>query len=624
MTTQDSADSGRDATAGQVSALCETIATAVAAYGDPQSRDQAAAAIREGAARIAEGAATAVVVGEKKRGKSSMINALIEWPDLLPVDADVATSVHISVGFSAQAGALVFISGAESGQPIGLSEIAAFAALDPETGEPTRDDVDFVTVTVPAPILESGLELIDTPGVGGLVAGHTRITRAILSRADLLFFVASASNELTQSELDFLVEATGRVATVFFVLTKTDVFPGWQQILAKNAELLAKYAPQYSAAPWFPVSSRAADEAVRAAIAGNADLAARRREQGGYDPVRKTLASGIVGQAWLLRVRNALHLACSEAEALVKDWERRLRALNLDPRLEKELIDREDRLRKLQDSDAKWRHVLAQNLRDLERDLRLTVQRAANDIRSLADVKIAEAAKADALVDLDADIEAAVRGAWLEIENSTRSGMARVVNEVSAEIGKLDLQAAASLTLPARIRTLPTMTRSATDATGWLAAVERAAPSWGMSAAAGSVAAILTGGTAVPIIIGVGTLAVLSNRRKRREALTRVRGDATRYVSRVIAEMNTEVPPQISTAVEDTSRKLNEAISDHVAQQRQSLEAERAQLRSSFKLAKEQLAKDREAARLRLNELRGLLDKTINLEQRISTEHPGA
>jgi hypothetical protein len=251
------------------------------------------------------------------------------------------------------------------------------------------------------------------------------------------------------------------------------------------------------------------------------------------------------------------------------------------------------------------------------------VQRAVNDIRSLADAKIAEAAKADALSDLPSDIEAAIRGAWLEIDNSTRSGMVRIVTEVSTEIGKVDLEAAASLTLPARLRALPTMVQSATDATGWIAAVERAAPSWGMSAAAGGLVAAITGGTALPIIVGIGTLAVLSNRRKQREALARVRGDANKYISRVIAEMSTELPPQISLAVEEISRKLNEEITDHVARQRQRLEGERAQLRNSFKLAKEQLAKDREATRLRLDELRDLYDQAIGLETQISTEQPG-
>jgi hypothetical protein len=167
------------------------------------------------------------------------------------------------------------------------------------------------------------------------------------------------------------------------------------------------------------------------------------------------------------------------------------------------------------------------------------------------------------------------------------------------------------------------MVQSATDATGWIAAVERAAPSWGMSAAAGGLVAAITGGTALPIIVGIGTLAVLSNRRKQREALARVRGDANKYISRVIAEMSTELPPQISLAVEEISRKLNEEITDHVARQRQRLEGERAQLRNSFKLAKEQLAKDREATRLRLDELRDLYDQAIGLETQISTEQPG-
>jgi ribosome biogenesis GTPase A len=37
---------------------------------------------------------TIVVVGETKRGKSSLINALVNVPGLSPVDAQVATSTY--------------------------------------------------------------------------------------------------------------------------------------------------------------------------------------------------------------------------------------------------------------------------------------------------------------------------------------------------------------------------------------------------------------------------------------------------------------------------------------------------------------------------------------------------
>lgn len=80
------------------------------------------------------GSAVIVCVGEKKRGKSSLINALTGCPGLLPVDIDVASSVHVLVRYGERPEALVH-RGPEGGpsraEPVPLERIAEFAALDP-------------------------------------------------------------------------------------------------------------------------------------------------------------------------------------------------------------------------------------------------------------------------------------------------------------------------------------------------------------------------------------------------------------------------------------------------------------------------------------------------------------
>src|SRR6202023_827027 len=123
----------------------ESIAAAVAESGDPDVRDEVAAVIRGMAERITAGVAEVFVVGEKKAGKSSLINVLSQWPGLLPVDADVATSVYITVGYQDRPAALAHLEGADEPVAIGLGDIATYAALDPQTGKATRDDVRYVT-----------------------------------------------------------------------------------------------------------------------------------------------------------------------------------------------------------------------------------------------------------------------------------------------------------------------------------------------------------------------------------------------------------------------------------------------------------------------------------------------
>ena len=79
----------------------------------------------------------------------------------------------------------------------------------------------------------------DTPGVGGLNAGHAAATLAFLPSADALVFVTDASAELSAAELEFLASARTAGPPVLVTLTKIDMYPEWRRILDIDAGHLA-------------------------------------------------------------------------------------------------------------------------------------------------------------------------------------------------------------------------------------------------------------------------------------------------------------------------------------------------------------------------------------------------
>jgi predicted GTPase len=166
-----------------------------------------------------------------------------------------------------------------------------------------------VSVGLPEPLLRSGLDLIDTPGVGGLVAGHAALTLAALSLADALLFVVNGSSELTDSECEFLKRATDRIAIVVFVLSQTDKYPKWRETLAVNHVLIAKHAPRFADSPWFAVSAGDRFEAMKAATAGKAERAAQLEQRSGFAALEEDLADQIAGHAAELRAQNAAFVA---------------------------------------------------------------------------------------------------------------------------------------------------------------------------------------------------------------------------------------------------------------------------------------------------------------------------
>jgi hypothetical protein len=255
-----------------------------------------------------------VLVGETKRGKSSLVNALLGVPGLSPVDAAVATStyLHFSPGPS---GARAWAPGAAS--PVDVDDLRDWA-----TGAIKARRIE---VTHPAPLLQY-LSLLDTPGVGGLDPAHTAVALDAVDRATALLFVADASAPLSQPELEFLDAASERVDAVVFALTKVDAYPEWRRIADDNRTLLRAHTPRFAGAPWYPVSARLAELALHATTAESAALADASR----IADLQHALVT-LAGRGHQLQLANVLRTARGDLERLHTAATARLRATDADP-----------------------------------------------------------------------------------------------------------------------------------------------------------------------------------------------------------------------------------------------------------------------------------------------------
>nr|BEK70574.1 hypothetical protein KPHV_78010 [Kitasatospora purpeofusca] len=603
--------------------------------------------LRDEAARAVDGAATLVVVGEKKRGKSSTINSLVGVPDLLPVDADVATGVHIVVRYGEHPRAVAHLrsegdapEAPPRAEPIPLEGIAEYAAVDPRTGRPRRLDVHHVEVELPVPLLDSGLELVDTPGVGGLVGGHAELALAALENADALVFVVDGSSELTRSELEFLGRATERTAETVFVLTKTDSYDAWPTVVERNRELLARHAPRHAEAPWFPVSNRARRDAVAAADAGELQEAAELLEESGFEPLEALLRRRIAARAAELRLANVVHVALAALGVPLAEQELRLRSLQQEPGLAAEVERAEEALRLLQPESAQWRRALTTGSRDLKNTLQLGFRRSLNDVRRVAEEKIATSEPAALAEEFPAELEAQVEAVWLQLDNAARRGLAvleeRVRRECSTvlDAGKADGKADGSAHGSAdgsgpgtelalvedgaviraeRGTLLPEMVHSTHRDGGPLGMLENVMPSVGTAATFGTVIGLLTSSVLLPAVASYAMLAVLTRRRRQRAELGRVRGDATRHLNRVLTELTTEIPAQITDHVDGLADRLGLALDRAIADERLRLERRLAEHRRNLAASAAELAAARDRTRRRIGALTTLRDEALAL-----------
>ena len=206
------------------------------------------------------------VIGQFKRGKSSLLNALIGEEVLpsgiLPVTA-LATSLEpgepcVIVGFKDGRSECFQTGNAEEMR-------GALRMFVSETGNPdNRKGVRDVHVRLPSPLLDAGVVLIDTPGVGSTFEHNTKAAEAALPDADVALFVLSPDPPITQVEVDYLKEARGHAARMILVLNKCDLLTaGEREETVAFVRETIRATSGMEAAEIACVSARAALEASR-------------------------------------------------------------------------------------------------------------------------------------------------------------------------------------------------------------------------------------------------------------------------------------------------------------------------------------------------------------------------
>ena len=195
--------------------------------GDPLERLRALAAEgqAEGVAddaqrlieRVSEGRFFVACLGQFKRGKSTLINALLDEP-ILPCGVAPVTSVVTVVRHGGKRARVRF--GNSVWRDIPVEDIGLYVS---ERENPqNQKEVSGIEVFCPSPFLERGLCLVDTPGIGSVFAGNTAETRAFVPHIDAALIVLGGDPPITGDELEIVESVCSSVANVIVLLNKAD------------------------------------------------------------------------------------------------------------------------------------------------------------------------------------------------------------------------------------------------------------------------------------------------------------------------------------------------------------------------------------------------------------------
>jgi len=170
------------------------------------------------AVRVEEGRFHVACVGQFKRGKSTLLNALV-GASVLPTGVVPVTSAITIVRYGAARAARVAFDDGRI-EEVCISALAAYVS-ESENPE-NRKNVRAVEVFVPSPLLARGLCLVDTPGLGSPFGGNAAVTRAFVPHVDAAVVVLGADPPVSGEELDLVAEVAAEVRHLVFVLNKAD------------------------------------------------------------------------------------------------------------------------------------------------------------------------------------------------------------------------------------------------------------------------------------------------------------------------------------------------------------------------------------------------------------------
>ena len=255
-----------------------------------------------------------VVVGEFKRGKSTLINALLGRA-LLPVAAVPLTAVVTVVRPGKKLLAAVeFLNG--SRREVAVESVVDYVAEERNPGNAKK--VARVVVETPSALLERGIVLVDTPGVGSVYRHNTEVAERYLPEADAVIMVLSADPPIGATEVEFLRSARRWAQRLFIVLNKIDHLDAID--LSRAAEFTKRVVREALGDPRVELHALSAKRGLEARLSEDSE----KEEGSGLVQFRRSLLDslarerrGILIDSVVARARQILDTALFETDAAI-------------------------------------------------------------------------------------------------------------------------------------------------------------------------------------------------------------------------------------------------------------------------------------------------------------------
>jgi GTPase SAR1 family protein len=177
---------------------------------------------------LSKGRFRLLVLGDINRGKSTLINALI-GENLLPSDVNPCTALLTVLRHGKQKKVTVYFKGEESPQYLDFDNFKQQYTINPDEAKKLEEEnklafpnVEYAVVEYPLPLLEKGIEIIDSPGLNDTEV-RNKLSLSYIHNCQAILFVFKAIQPFTLEERRYLENyLKGRGLTIFFLINAWD------------------------------------------------------------------------------------------------------------------------------------------------------------------------------------------------------------------------------------------------------------------------------------------------------------------------------------------------------------------------------------------------------------------
>ncbi len=362
-----------------VSALLEQAKAAISFPSNAQAAQLAK--LDELQARIDDARLRVAALGQFKRGKSTLLNALLGAP-ILPMGVTPVTAIPTFIRAGETLNVRIELKGDRRTVVAGTGDNAA-RLLEEFTSEAqnprNRRQVAGVMIEAPSDFLAEGVILVDTPGVGSVFQHNTTTAESALSECDAALFVLSADPPITEVEIGYLEKVRKLVPRIFFVLNKADLLDDQERMTAERFLASVLHERGFEASEdVFVVSSR---RALRAKL----DRDSRAFEQSGVADLERALAGTLRrDKQMILDVTGRQRLAAVVSELLFQSELEYKALLTPEAELRRKAETFEASARQFESERRRLSDLLSLDRRELLRDLEAQTDQIWNEAMAYA------------------------------------------------------------------------------------------------------------------------------------------------------------------------------------------------------------------------------------------------